>query len=682
MRGFEDHKVVTSKILSDWLYDVASDHGESVWTGDAADYMTLTKADIVNEVWATYSTDEDTTGIYITGYSVGDGKSEYTDTQNIIAADIAYREASAAPSDYVFRVYAKDDPKTNAGYVNNVLDDQVTFQVVCSDQGTITVTKSDQTDQLVTPQTVTFVEQNDQGLYVYEFNVKRNDTQKQTTGDYPNYFSVSHSEYDESLPIVVWIGDMSIDIYTNMKYYYTIGNSGSDTNTYDDVASVNYSFKIPSSNINPGQIVTFSDRATGNRVSNRPTPPGGYGEYDNKLKDYTFSAPFTFNINVGKRNFYPTSAVTIGQTDEDKILQDCTILFTNSTTPSGSQSYPDSYSYYFPCNGVEISNITLKNTQLYAKIASNSTNNATVTADIERLSIRKEEGEWSEHYGFVDNPNMTLRVNTLPQDHIKFKFQGQDFTNAHVVAYKSDSSEGTTNMILFVDFRDPDTGGTYGYTRFAFNIGDTITGTVDGQETTFEVGRKTYDAYDQRTVYIIIPNYSDASTYEINIPTINGQSVAYKTWELDERWCPLTYQFGSGIKCSNLETITTRLWNDIDLYENVNQIRLCEIRVRDGIVPKFTVYAYDETQQKRVEVNENYISYVPAGRDGQYKHYMICVSDQDNNEGNKSKLIRDLNHDNPIIIRVSGEYDPSAKEYSWVGDDFPPILIDDTPEEE
>lgn len=133
MRGFEDHKVVTSKILSEWLYDAASDHGESVWTGDAADYMTLTKADIVNEVWATYSIDENTTGIYITGYSVGDGKSEYTDEQNVIAADIAYREVTT-PSDYIFEVYVKNDPdKTNTGYVNNVLDDYVTFQVVCSD---------------------------------------------------------------------------------------------------------------------------------------------------------------------------------------------------------------------------------------------------------------------------------------------------------------------------------------------------------------------------------------------------------------------------------------------------------------------------------------------------------------------------------------------------------------------
>ena len=655
MRGFDDHMVVTSKLLSDWLYDAASDHGESVWTGDiAANYMTLTKADIVNEVWATYSTDEDTTGIYITGYSVGDGKSGYTDEQNVIAADIAYREASA-PSDHVFEVYVKDDPdKTNTGYVNNVLDDYVTFQVVCSDQGTITVTKSDQTTQLVTPQTVTFVGQNDQDLYVYEFNVKVT-ALKQSTGDYPNDFSVSHSEYGESLPITVWVGDMSTDIYTNMKYYYTIGDSESATNNYEDVASVNYSFKIPSSDINTSSVVTFNRTATGNRVSNRATPPGGYGEYDKVLKDYTFSAPFTFNLNVGKRNFTPSSIVTI-----DQILRDSTILFTNSVTPSGSQSYQTPYTNNFTCtDGVHLdtsygaSGVNYNSGQLYARVASDSTT-GTITANVSALNITKGNDEWSEHYGFVNNPDMQLSVNTLSKTHIKFKYQGEDFDDANVIAYKLDSG----NITLFVELKEPGTG----YTRYAFNIGDTVTGTVNGQQTTFNVTRKTYDAYDQHGVYITIPNYNSNSTYEIYIPS--GMESSYKTMRADQTWCPLTYQFGSGVKCSNLETITTRLWKDAELYGNASEIRLCEIRVRDGVVPKCD--------------DKSYISFRKIQSSDQYIHYIAYVS----GANGKSALINDLDYSNPIIIRISGKSDPSAKEYSWIGDDFPPILIDDTPEEE
>ena len=88
MEGYDNHKTVTSKDLAYWLFNEASDHGDSIWkqkrpTLRATAYIgpthpdfmyddkVITKADIINEVWATYSTDENTTGIYITGYSVG-----------------------------------------------------------------------------------------------------------------------------------------------------------------------------------------------------------------------------------------------------------------------------------------------------------------------------------------------------------------------------------------------------------------------------------------------------------------------------------------------------------------------------------------------------------------------------------------------------------------------------------
>lgn len=654
------HKVITRQDLDGWLFRIGKSNAIVDPDNIYNNYLrTVTRAEIESGVYALhYDRNNNDEGLSISGYSIGDGKSQYASNQNVIVQDVQF-VLSDEPQidDYVFEVHVKDDPdNTNAGYVDDILDDQVTFEVVCSDQGTITVTKSDQTTQLVTPQTVTFVRQNDQNLYVYEFNVKRNDTLKQNTGDYPNWFSVSHSEYNKSLPIVVWVvGDMSTDIYTNMKYYYTIGDSESATNNYEDVASVNYSFKIPSSNINTSSVVTFNRTATGNRVSNRATPPGGYGEYDKVLKDYTFSAPFTFNLNVGKRNFTPSSVVTI-----DQILRDSTILFTNSVTPSGDSSYQVPYTNNFTCTpGVHLdtsygsNGVNYSDGQLYARVASDSTT-GTITANVRALNITKGNDEWSEHYGFVDDPNMQLAVSTLPKTHIKFKYQGDDFNDASVIAYKLDSG----NMTLFVELKEPGTG----YTRYAFNIGDTVTGTINEQQTTFNVKRKTYDAYDQHGIYIIIPNYDSNSTYEINIP--GGMESSYKTMGAHQTWCPLTYQFGSGVKCSNLETITTRLWKDADLYGNTSEIRLCEIRVRDGVVPKCD--------------DKSYISFRKIQSSDQYIHYIAYVS----GAYSKTALINDLNHDNPIIIRISGKSDPSAKEYSWIGDDFPPILIDNTPEEE
>lgn len=190
MTGFDNHKVVTSKNLQDWLYNVASDHGESVWVGGTADYVTLTKADIVNEVWATYSTDENTTGIYITGYSVGDGKSGYANNQNVIAADIAYREA-ATPSDRVFKVFLEGDPdETNKGYfASNTVGETVTFvvrtNIIISEQSInihgVTYTYS-------TPGSVEYDSTTD--YYYYKFDVELT-TANPNSGVYSNVFNVT-----------------------------------------------------------------------------------------------------------------------------------------------------------------------------------------------------------------------------------------------------------------------------------------------------------------------------------------------------------------------------------------------------------------------------------------------------------------------------------------------------------
>lgn len=88
MTGFNNFKVATVKNLHTWLNNIDN----TVIIGTQSD-KTLRKIDITDGNYATYSPNADTTGVYISGYSVGDGKQAYTDDQNVIVQDIEYRIA-------------------------------------------------------------------------------------------------------------------------------------------------------------------------------------------------------------------------------------------------------------------------------------------------------------------------------------------------------------------------------------------------------------------------------------------------------------------------------------------------------------------------------------------------------------------------------------------------------------
>lgn len=92
MTGFNNFKVVTNKNLYTWLDSIG--HSDIISSAAAENTRTVRKKDIVNGDAATYSPNEGVAGIYISGYSVGDGKQGYTDTQNVIVQDIEYREPS------------------------------------------------------------------------------------------------------------------------------------------------------------------------------------------------------------------------------------------------------------------------------------------------------------------------------------------------------------------------------------------------------------------------------------------------------------------------------------------------------------------------------------------------------------------------------------------------------------
>lgn len=107
MTGFNNYKVATVKNLHTWLNNIDN----TVIIGTQSD-KTLRKIDITNGNYATYSPDTDTTGVYISGYSVGDGKQAYADDQNVIVQDIEYRDVEITPG---------CDQYTYTGTVSNLI---------------------------------------------------------------------------------------------------------------------------------------------------------------------------------------------------------------------------------------------------------------------------------------------------------------------------------------------------------------------------------------------------------------------------------------------------------------------------------------------------------------------------------------------------------------------------------
>jgi hypothetical protein len=56
--------------------------------------ITVTKSSVENEQYASWSEDENKQGMYIKQYSIGDGKTEYSDNQLVATVDLSYRYLS------------------------------------------------------------------------------------------------------------------------------------------------------------------------------------------------------------------------------------------------------------------------------------------------------------------------------------------------------------------------------------------------------------------------------------------------------------------------------------------------------------------------------------------------------------------------------------------------------------
>lgn len=638
MTGFDNHKVVTSKNLSDWLYNVASDHGESIWVGGTANYITLTKADIINEVWATYSTDENTTGIYITGYSVGDGKSGYADNQNVIAADIAYREASVTPPDRVFKVFWQEDPdETNKGYMSsNTVGETVTFVVrtdISKDVQNIFASGPSYTHSV--PSSVVYDSMSD--YYYYTFDVELN-TINPNANAIGEVFTVYQGSSTQD--VVVYIPGLTEstggELYTEMPYTYSVGGSSYDsTNGYDTTNSYSYSFVAKLGSGSGTKTITFPQTAVvGSRLSTRSNIPG---VADNTIirNGFKINQPAVFQLNVGKRTFTPRAAHTM------EVQPDSTVLFSMSMNVSGSSTYYTPYTDYFVTSGTNIAldttfgtnGATKESGSLKAKLA-DSGDTGTLTIDGRSVSGTPSANDWYAYDQYSADPDV-FNIDKL-DGNITLNNAG----NFRIIAYKQ---SGTT-LRLAIAGNGSNNDYPQGYQSFVAAFGTTISGTMNGNNTTFNIVRPKFSSYVQSSIYVDIPNYDSASTYVINIPTDQA------TFLQDQTLCALAYSFGSGVKCLDPDAVTTRLWKpssgQISVYENLSEIRLCDVYMRDGNVPR---------------CEKSYIKFRMVDDTKELIQYEVYVD-------NISSILQELSNATTLQIRITSIYDSSAKRH----DEFDP----------
>ena len=358
MIGFDNHKVVTSRDLWTWLHDLLGENITSVWKQNNPTLITLRKKDIVDSIWAIYSPDENTTGIYISGYSVGDGKSDYTDNQNVIAADIAYREAEVTPepSDRVFKVFLQGDPdETNKGYFDsNNTGETVTFVVrtnVPIEEQPITINSRSATH--TTPTSAVYDSTSDYYYYTFDVELTTVNSNNNRLGE---VYSVTQGT--ASSDVVVYIegsvDNMSSILYTSMPYVYTTESSNTEHNWNNGGYTVTNFYKYSfAANIGNAKTITFpGGKSTGFRYSTRSNIPGmNTAESVSAMNSFKINVPLIVNLNVGRRNF--TSIAN--SSNVISLLPDSTTLFAMNMNVSGNTSYTSPYTNYFQTTG----NVTL-----------------------------------------------------------------------------------------------------------------------------------------------------------------------------------------------------------------------------------------------------------------------------------------------------------------------------------
>lgn len=683
MEGYDNHKTVTSKDLAYWLFNEASDHGDSIWkqkrpTLRATAYIgpthpdfmyddkVITKADIINEVWATYSTDENTTGIYITGYSVGNDQSDYDMKQAVIAADIAYREA-ATPSDRVFKVFLEGDPdETNKGYfASNTVGEIVTFVIrtnVSIEEQPITINSRSATH--TTPTSAVYDSTSDYYYYTFDVELTTVNSNNNRLGE---VYSVTQGTVSSDVVVYIEgsIDNMSSILYTSMPYVYTTESSNTEHNWNNGGYTVTNFYKYSFvANIGNAKTVTFpGGKSTGFRYSTRSNIPGmNAAESVSAMNSFKINVPLIMNLNVGRRNF--TSIAN--SSNVISLLPDSTTLFTMSMSVSGSTSYTSPYTNYFQTTG----NVTLdtsfgsngvqfNQSQLKAKLNDDASVVESGTLSIMgNTVVAKESTDWVEYNGASADPDV-YQIEEI--DNIVLNNAG----NFKIIGYKDIIEPDEENPQIEHAIRRLIIGGNgsgnnfpTGYNDYVASFGDTLTGRVIDRSSTddqttervYNIVRGKFMPYIQNQIYVDIPMLNKQGVrYEIDMPTEQA------TFDESVALCSIAYSFGSGVKCLDPDRITNRLWKPslinptTPIYDNLSEIVLCHVYLQDGEVPK---------------CEEEYVRFRLVDSSSNLIEYVAYVTDI-------PALLNRLSPSQTLQIRITSVYDSSAKRHDEFDQEIP-----------
>lgn len=683
MEGYDNHKTVTSKDLAYWLFNEASDHGDSIWkqkrpTLRATAYIgpthpdfmyddkVITKADIINEVWATYSTDENTTGIYITGYSVGNDQSDYDMKQAVIAADIAYREA-ATPSDRVFKVFLEGDPdETNKGYfASNTVGEIVTFVIrtnVSIEEQPITINSRSATH--TTPTSAVYDSTSDYYYYTFDVELTTVNSNNNRLGE---VYSVTQGTVSSDVVVYIEgsIDNMSSILYTSMPYVYTTESSNTEHNWNNGGYTVTNFYKYSFvANIGNAKTVTFpGGKSTGFRYSTRSNIPGmNAAESVSAMNSFKINVPLIMNLNVGRRNF--TSIAN--SSNVISLLPDSTTLFTMSMSVSGSTSYTSPYTNYFQTTG----NVTLdtsfgsngvqfNQSQLKAKLNDDASVVESGTLSIMgNTVVAKESTDWVEYNGASADPDV-YQIEEI--DNIVLNNAG----NFKIIGYKDIIEPDEENPQIEHTIRRLIIGGNgsgnnfpTGYNDYVASFGDTLTGRVIDRSSTddqttervYNIVRGKFMPYIQNQIYVDIPMLNKPSVrYEIDMPTEQA------TFDESVALCSIAYSFGSGVKCLDPDRITNRLWKPslinptTPIYDNLSEIVLCHVHLQDGEVPR---------------CEEEYVRFRLVDSSSNLIEYVAYVTDI-------PALLNRLSFSQTLQIRITSVYDSSAKRHDELDPEIP-----------
>ena len=111
------------------------------------------------------------------------------------------------------------------------------------------------------------------------------------------------------------------------------------------------------------------------------------------------------------------------------------------------------------------------------------------------------------------------------------------------------------------------------------------------------------------------------------------------------------------MKCIDPDAVTTRLWKpssgQIQIYENLSEIKLCDVYMRDGLVPR---------------CEKSYIKFRMVDNSKELIQYEAYVD-------NISSILQELSNSTTLQIRITSIYDSHAKQHDDLDPEVPITII-------